>query len=88
MQPSAEQRKGDNLFLLIPFETSSACKTSSTCNAGSQLISILLLQGLHAPSPVNHSPNDQIWRDEELARAMQVSSSPCLALHRVPLPGM
>ena len=35
---------------------------------------IVLSQGLQAPSPVNHSPNDQIWRDEELARAVQVSN--------------
>jgi len=33
----------------------------------------MVLQGLQAPSPVNQSPNDQIWRDEELARAMQVN---------------
>ena len=31
-----------------------------------------IVQGLQAPAPVDHSPNDQVWRDEELARAVQV----------------
>lgn len=31
------------------------------------------MQGLQAPAPVDHSPNDQVWRDEELARAVQVT---------------
>ena len=44
---------------------------------------ITSLQGLHAPSPVNQSPNDQIWRDEELARAMQVSRECIDACHVV-----
>lgn len=46
-------------------------------SATSQGLPNPLLQGLQAPSPVNRSPNDQIWRDEELARAMQVSPATC-----------
>ncbi len=44
----------------------------------------MVLQGLQAPSPVNQSPNDQIWRDEELARAMQVNPLSDFVLPRVP----
>ena len=37
------------------------------------------VQGLQAPSPVSQSANDQVWRDEELARALQVKLRDCLA---------
>ena len=38
------------------------------------------VQGLQAPSPVSQSANDQVWRDEELARALQVRYRDCLTV--------
>ncbi|CAK0734274.1 hypothetical protein CVIRNUC_000408 [Coccomyxa viridis] len=68
-----------DMFPTIPTETIAAVLENHDGDIEGSIEALLSVcspalgsdKGLQAPSPVSQSANDQVWRDEELARALQ-----------------